>query len=57
MLLAPFEKQLNLPAFMIWFRNSQKVFNHEVIGQEAIDFSGLEVLIHNKSQYIRTLPG
>ena len=56
MLLDPFEEEFNLPALAIQFCNGQWVFNREVVGQEAIDFSALKVLIHNKSQRVRVLP-
>ena len=57
MLLYPFEKQFNLPAFPVQFRDSKRVFNREVVGQETIDFTGFEVLIHNKSQRVWILSG
>ncbi len=57
MLLDPFENQLNLPAFTVQFRNSERVFNCEVVEQEVIDFSDLKVFIYNKSQRVGILWG
>ena len=57
MLLDTLEEQLNLPALAVQFRDGQRVFDCEVVGQEAIDLPGLKVLIHNKSQRIGILPG
>lgn len=56
MLLDPFEEKLNLPAFAVQFRNSQRVFNRKVVGQEVIDFPRLKVLIRNESECIGILP-
>ena len=55
MLLDPLEEKFNLTAFAVQFCNGERVFNREVVGQEAIDLPGLKVLIHNKSQRIRVL--
>ena len=57
MLLDPLEEQLDLPALAVEFCNSQWIFNRKVVGQEAIDLSCLKVLIHNKPQRVRILPG
>ena len=57
MQLDPFEEQLDLPAFSVQFRNGQRVFNREVVGQETIDIPGFEILIHNKSQCVWILSG
>ena len=56
-LLDPLEEEFDLPAFAVQFRDGQRVFNGEVVGQEAIKLSGLKVLIHNKSHRVRVLPG
>ena len=57
MLFDPLEEQFDLPALAVQFRNGQRVFDCEVVGQEAIDLTGLKVLIHNKSQRIGILSG
>ena len=57
MLLQPLEEQLDLPALAAQLRDGERVFNRKVVGQEAIDLSGLKVLIHNKSQCVRILSG
>jgi len=57
MRLDPFEEQFNLPPLAVQFRNGERVFNREVVGQKAIDLPGVKVLIHNKSHRIGILPG
>lgn len=39
MLFDPFEEQLNLPTFTVQFRNGQRIFNREVVGQEVVDLA------------------
>ena len=53
MLFDPFEEQLNLPTFMVQFRNGQRIFDREVVGKEVIDLARFKVFIHNKSERIR----
>ena len=36
MLLDPFEEQFYLSAFMVEFRNSQRIVNRKVVGQKSI---------------------
>ena len=57
MLLDPLEEKFDLPSFAVQFRDGERVFNREVVGQEAIDLSSLKVLIHNESHSIRILSG
>ena len=53
MLFDPFEEQLNLPTFTVQFRNGQRIFNREVVGQEVVDLASFKVFIHNESESIR----
>ncbi len=57
MLLDPLEEKFNLPPFTVQFRNGERVFNREVVGQEAIDLPGLKILIHNQPYGIQVLSG
>lgn len=56
-LFDPLEEKFNLPPFAVQFGDGERVFNREVVGQEAIGLPGLKVLIHTKSQRVRILPG
>ena len=50
MLLDPLEEKFILPPFAVQFCDGERVFNREVVGQEAIGLPGLKVLIRNKPQ-------
>ena len=50
MRLNPLEDKFNLPPFAVQFCDGERVFNREVVGQEAIGLPGLKVLIRNKPQ-------
>lgn len=57
MLLDPLEEKFIFPSFAVQFCDGERVFNREVVGQEAIGLPGLKVLIRNKPQRVRILPG
>ena len=49
MLLDPLEEEFNLPPFTVQFRNGERIFNGEVVRQEAVDLPGF------KSSYTTSL--
>lgn len=56
MLLDPLEEDLNLPPFTVEFGDGNRL-QSEVVGQKPIDCTIPKVLIDNKSEIVRVLPG